>query len=175
MAVMELDIACDGWPERPTVSETWTALADQCAAAAIAVEPLLANARLSASVLFTSDAQVQALNREWRGKDRATNVLSFPMLSADNLRALAADGPPVLLGDIALAYETCMREADEKDIGLSAHAAHLLVHGFLHLAGHDHVDSDAQASAMEALEIKALAQLGLPNPYTGHNHHEDAQ
>ncbi len=172
---MDLDIALQGWPDRTTVSETWTTLADQCAAAAVTVEPVLANARLSASVLFTTDAQVHTLNREWRGKDRPTNVLSFPMLSADDLRELAADGPPVLLGDIVLAYETCVREADEKDIGLSAHAAHLLVHGLLHLAGHDHVTSDAQASAMEALEIKALAQLGLPNPYTGHNHHEDAK
>ncbi len=99
----------------------------------------------------------------------------LPDADRADLRALAADGPPELLGDIALAYETCAREAEEKGIALADHAAHLLIHGLLHLAGYDHVDSDAQASAMEALEIKALAQLGLADPYTGHNHHEDAQ
>ena len=70
-----------------------------------------------------------------------------------------------LLGDIALAHETCAREAADKRIPLEAHAIHLIVHGLLHLAGHDHVESDTQAEAMEALEVKALAILGLADPY----------
>jgi probable rRNA maturation factor len=79
--------------------------------------------------------------------------------------ALAAEGPPVMLGDIALAYETCAREAAEKGVTLEAHATHLIVHGLLHLAGHDHVDSDEQAEAMEALETRILAKLGIADPY----------
>src|SRR3546814_9786417 len=78
------------------------------------VAPELANPRLETSLLFTSDAEVHALNREWRGRDRATNVLSFPMLERTELLALGPEGPPELLGDVALAYETCAREADEK-------------------------------------------------------------
>ena len=87
------------------------------------------------------------------------------MLEREDLLALAPDGPPELLGDIALALETCTREAAEKGVPLEHHAAHLIVHGLLHLAGHDHVHSDAEAAAMEALEIKALAQMGIADPY----------
>ena len=134
-------------------------------AAVSEVEPVLANRRLITSVLFADDEQVHALNREWRGKDKPTNVLSFPMLEREDLLALEADGPPEMLGDIALAYETCQREADEKGVSLGDHTAHLLVHGFLHLAGHDHVNSDEQAEAMEKLEIAALALLGIADPY----------
>ncbi len=87
------------------------------------------------------------------------------MLERADLLALAADGPPELLGDIALALETCAREAAEKGLPLADHAAHLLVHGLLHLAGHDHETSPQEAAAMEALEIKALALLGIADPY----------
>ena len=142
----------------------WEAATQQAGEAAAAVAPALANPRLSVSILFTSDAEVRALNRDWRGKDRATNVLSFPMLSSGALAALAPEGPPVLLGDIALACETCEREAVERSTPLADHAAHLLIHGLLHLAGHDHQD-DAAAEAMEALEIRALASLGIADPY----------
>ncbi len=168
---MIVDCDVEGWP-----AGEWQGLADRAALAASAVEAGLANGRLCISVLFTTDAQVHALNREWRARDRPTNVLSFPMQTADELRDLGADGPPVLLGDIALAYETCEREAAEKRIALADHATHLLIHGLLHLAGHDHVANAAQADAMEALEIKALAQIGLPDPYAIHDHHhEDTQ
>jgi probable rRNA maturation factor len=119
----------------------------------------------SASVVFTSDEEIHALNREWRQRDKATNVLSFPMLERDELLALSPEGPPVLLGDIALAHETCAREAAEKGISLEDHAAHLLVHGLLHLAGHDHETSTHDAEAMEALEVKALAVMGVADPY----------
>ncbi len=161
---MEIDTEIEpSWP-----SGEWGSLAEQAAHAAVEVAPELANPRLSASLLFTSDAEVHALNREWRGRDKPTNVLSFPMLERAELLALAKDGPPELLGDIALAHETCAREAAEKGVSLADHAAHLIVHGLLHLAGHDHVECDTQAAAMERLEIAALEKLSIPDPYGDH-------
>jgi len=151
--------------EPPWPPGDWSGLAERAAGAAAAVAPELANPRLSASLLFTGDAEVHALNLEWRGRDKPTNVLSFPMLTRDELLALAQDGPPELLGDVALAHETCAREAQEKGVSLADHAAHLIVHGLLHLAGHDHVGCDTQAAAMERLEIAALEKLAIPDPY----------
>lgn len=159
---VELEISIEAaWPD--TVD--WEILAERALGALSAVAPELANPRLSASLLFSDDAEVHALNREWRGKDKPTNVLSFPMLERNDLLALAPDGPPELLGDISLALETCTGEAADKGIPLEHHAAHLVVHGLLHLAGHDHVHSDEEAAAMEGLEIKALAQMGIADPY----------
>ena len=131
--------------------------------------PELANPRLSASLLFADDAEVHTLNREWRGKDKPTNVLSFPMLERADLLALGEDGPPELLGDLALALETCTREAAEKDISLEHYVTHLILHGLLHLAGYDHETSPEDAREMELLEIKALAQLGIADPYGDHD------
>ena len=163
---MELEISLEAdWPG-PT---DWEALAERAAAALSRVAPELANPRLSASLLFADDAEVHALNREWRGKDRPTNVLSFPMLERAELLALAQDGPPELLGDIALALETCAREAAEKGLPLDHHAAHLIVHGLLHLAGYDHELGEEEAREMELLEIKALAQMGIADPYGDHD------
>ena len=158
---MELAIAI----EEPWPAGQWEALAARAADAAARVAPELAPARLSASVLFTSDAEIRALNREWRERDKPTNVLSVPMLGRDALLALAGEGPPELLGDVALAHETCAREAAEKGAPLADHAAHLIVHGLLHLAGYDHEISNREAQAMEALETKALAILGVADPY----------
>jgi len=158
---MDLDIEIDGWPK----DYDWADLAEAALEAVEAVEPVLSNERLSASLLFTLDEEVQVLNREWRTKDRPTNVLSFPMLTRAELLAMTPQGGPELLGDIALAFETCTREAAEKGVGLKDHAAHLIVHGLLHLAGHDHEAGEAAAEAMEALEIKALAQMGIADPY----------
>jgi probable rRNA maturation factor len=146
----------------------WEALATRAASALAQVAPELANPRLSVSLVFADDAEVRELNAEWRGKDKPTNVLSFPMLSRAELLALAPEGPPELLGDIALALETCAREAAEKGISLEHHAAHLIVHGLLHLAGYDHETSPEDAAAMEALEIKALALMGIADPYGDH-------
>lgn len=152
--------------ESPWAGNTdWQALARRAAGAAREATPELAGPRLTASLLFTSDAEVHALNREWRSKDRPTNVLSFPMLSRAELLALSPEGPPELLGDIALAHETCEREAAEKGVPLDHHAAHLIVHGLLHLAGYDHETGPKEAEEMELLEIKALALMGLVNPY----------
>lgn len=159
---LEIDIEAP-WP----ATRDWEALAEAAAEACAHVAPELANPRLSASVLFTSDDEVQALNREWRGKDKPTNVLSFPMLDRADLLALPPEGVPELAGDIALAAETCAREAEAKGVPLEHHAAHLIVHGLLHLAGYDHEVSAADAEAMEALETKALALLAIADPYGG--------
>ena len=156
---LEIDV------EPPWPAGEWEDLAALAADAAQTVAPELANPRLSASVLFTSNAEIHALNREWRRRDKPTNVLSFPMLAREELLALAAEGPPELLGDVALAHETCAREAAEKGVPLEHHAMHLIVHGLLHLAGYDHETSEANAEAMEALETKALAICGIADPY----------
>jgi probable rRNA maturation factor len=140
-------------------------LAERAAEACAQVAAELANQRLSTSLLFTSDEEVHTLNREWRDRDKPTNVLSFPMLTREELLDLAPDGPPVMLGDLALAYETCAREAEAKSIPLDHHAAHLIVHGLLHLAGYDHEISEEDADNMEALEIQILAKLGIADPY----------
>ena len=107
------------------------------------------------SIALVSDADIQALNRDYRHKDKPTNVLSFPQ-----------DGP--LLGDIVLALETVQREAAEKSISLEHHVSHLIIHGFLHLQGYDH-ETDETAREMEALEISALAALNIDNPYEIHD------
>ncbi|MBV7266651.1 rRNA maturation RNase YbeY [Erythrobacter ani] len=161
---MQLDLDIEGWPRGG-----WEALAEGAVRACAVVEPALVNPRLSASLLFTTDAEVHALNREWRERNKPTNVLSFPMLERGELLDLDPEGPPVMLGDIALAHETCAREAEEKGVNLDTHAAHLIVHGLLHLAGHDHVHSDTQAEAMEALETAALAKMGISDPYGDRN------
>ena len=106
------------------------------------------------SVLLTDDAEIQVLNRDWRGKDKPTDVLSFP--------AAEIDRP--FLGDIAIAFETTQRDAASRKIALDQHLSHLLIHGLMHLLGHDHKD-DTEAAEMEALEIAALASLGWPDPY----------
>lgn len=157
---MQLEIDVDEWPEGD-----WQALAQHAAGAAASVLPELANPRLECSILFTSDDAVHELNRDWREKDKPTNVLSFPMLEREELLTLDPAGPPVLLGDIALAQQTCAREADEKQIPLHTHASHLVLHGLLHLAGLDHEISAKHAQEMEALEVKALALLGIADPY----------
>ena len=163
---MDLDISLEAdWPAPPN----WETVAERAATALAQVVEELGNRRLSASVAFTSDAEVHALNREWRGKDKPTNVLSFPMLERENLLALAPEGPPELLGDIALAFETCQREAADKGISLEHHTAHLLIHGLLHLAGYDHETSPEDAREMEQLEIKALAFLAIADPYGDHD------
>ncbi|NDV86392.1 rRNA maturation RNase YbeY [Aurantimonas aggregata] len=106
---------------------------------------------------LADDATVREANAEWRGKDKPTNILSFPMAGPG-----ATPGP--LLGDLILAYETVAREAALEDKPFDAHFRHLLVHGFLHLVGYDHVD-ESEAEAMERLEVEILAEMGIADPY----------
>jgi probable rRNA maturation factor len=112
------------------------------------------------AVLLTDDASIRRLNAQWRHIDKPTNVLSFPPPSHQQ-------GPVKSLGDIAIAYETTAREAAEEGKPFANHLAHLAVHGFLHLLGHDH-DTEAAAEQMERLERAILARLGVPDPYRRH-------
>jgi probable rRNA maturation factor len=118
------------------------------------------------SLLLTSDAEVQELNREYRGKDRPTNVLSFPDTALDEqgLAEASMMGEPLLLGDIVMARETLVREASEQNKEIQDHLTHLLVHGVLHLAGFDHMEEN-EAEKMENLEIMILQDLHISNPY----------
>ena len=111
------------------------------------------------AIVLTDDSAIRTLNRDWRSRDAATNVLSFPTPETDH-----AHGTPRLLGDIVIAYETTEREARAENKPFAHHAAHLAVHGFLHLAGYDHAE-DIEAAAMENLETAILARLDVPNPY----------
>lgn len=163
MLTLDIDVEAE-WPD----AIDWEALAHRAGDAVARVAPELANARLCVSLLFADDAEVHELNREWREKDKPTNVLSFPMLARAELLELRPDGPPEMLGDIALALETCTREAAEKAIPLGDHTAHLIIHGLLHLAGHDHETSTQDARIMEDMEIKALALIGIGDPYGDH-------
>ena len=164
---MMLEIALEADEEWDS-STDWAALADRAARAAIAESRYrqLSDAPrpLELSIRLTSDEEVHALNAQWRGKDKPTNVLSFPLAEEDELKDAELDGPELMLGDIVLARGTCLREADEKQIPLEQHAAHLLVHGTLHLLGYDHHE-DEEAADMEARETRALARLGIANPY----------
>jgi probable rRNA maturation factor len=112
------------------------------------------------AILFTSDDEVAGLNRDWRGKPKPTNVLSFP--APEGL--LMPEGEPRFLGDIALAWGVVQREAEEQGKPPAHHAAHLVVHGLLHLLGFDH-ETEPEAEAMEAMEIRVMQRLGIPDPY----------
>jgi len=156
--------ADDDWDS----SKGWATLAQAAAEAAIAESafPQLAESSrpVEISVRLTGDDEVRALNAHWRGKDTATNVLSFPLAEADQFAVPAAEGLELLLGDIVLARGVCAAEADDKQLPFEDHAAHLLVHGTLHLLGYDHHD-DASAADMEGREVRALARLGIADPY----------
>jgi len=114
------------------------------------------------AVMLTDDSGIRTLNNNWRGIDKPTNVLSFPALQPTGT-ATPSDVPR-MLGDIAIAYETTRKEADDEQKPFDHHLSHLAVHGFLHLIGHDH-ENDDDAEAMEGLEQEILAHLGIPDPY----------
>jgi probable rRNA maturation factor len=114
------------------------------------------------AVMLTDDAGIRTLNKNWRGIDKPTNVLSFPALQPTG--PSGPDDAPRMLGDIAIAYQTTRREADDEQKPFDHHLSHLAVHGFLHLIGYDH-ENDEDAEDMESLETEILAQLGIPDPY----------
>ena len=141
----------DGWPDH------FDALAEQAVLAALAGAKPKIKGAAEISVLLTDDAEQRELNAQWRGKDSTTNVLSFPQIEPF--------APVIgLLGDITLARETLEREAAELGKSLDHHFTHLMVHGFLHILGYDHID-EAQALQMEGLETQILAGLGIDDPY----------
>jgi probable rRNA maturation factor len=154
--------SCDIVVDVAVESQLWQDFAEAAELAGNAVRATLAHERLSlapgaeVSLLFCNDAAIRELNRQWRGQDKPTNVLSFP----------AADEPGAmpLLGDIAIAFETTAREASEEDKPLAAHFCHLVVHGLLHLLGYDH-ETEAEAEVMEGHERAILAELGIDDPY----------
>ena len=154
---VEIAIEDERWGEAVADLE---ALVIRAVAAGLAAVPEPPAGAVAVSVLLADDAAVQALNRTWRGKDKPTNVLSFP--AAPQPRHAGVAMP---LGDLVLAYDTLLRESAEQSKPLAHHLVHLLVHGTLHLLGQDHETGEAEADAMEALEIAALAGLGIPNPY----------
>ena len=164
---MTLDIAIDADAEWDSSSD-WASIARSAATAAIAESAFpqlgLGERAVELSIRLTSDEEVHALNSEWRGKDKPTNVLSFPMAEDDELVTAAGPGPELMLGDIILARGVCETEAADKGVPLDQHAAHLLVHGTLHLLGYDHMDDDSAAD-MEAREVRALARMGIGDPY----------
>lgn len=148
----------------------WEAIANAAAEAIARIVPELAHDNLLVSVVMADDEEVHALNKQWRAKDKPTNVLSFPMLSREEvLHAAADEAAPGMLGDLILAHGVCQAEAVEKGVSVQSHASHLVIHGLLHLAGYDHETGDAEAEEMEALERKALALLGIADPYATHS------
>lgn len=143
------------------------AAALRAAQAAAASQP--AGAPVELTLVLSDDAAVRALNARWRGRDAPTNVLAFANctpaeIAAGGVGARVGADFPLLLGDVVLAFETCMGEAEAAGIAPVDHVAHLVVHGVLHLFGHDH-GTDAQAERMEALEAAVLAGMGIANPY----------
>jgi probable rRNA maturation factor len=153
----------DPWP----LTSDWDSIAAHAVHAAITAADQHTLPNMSeVAIRLTSDDAVHALNRDYRGKDKPTNVLSFPMLSPDEIAMLPiAPRCEILLGDIVLAHGVCSAEAAEKQVSLDAHTSHLIVHGMLHLLGYDHID-DGDADHMESLEIAAMAALGLHHPYS---------
>jgi probable rRNA maturation factor len=158
LPITEVLVVADAWQSEPD--------ADAVIQRAVAIAAEMADADTAdaeLAVMLTDDAGIRTLNSNWRGIDKPTNVLSFPALGPPTPLA-GTDDIPRMLGDIAIAYETARREADDEQKPFDHHLSHLTVHGFLHLVGYDH-EKDDEAEAMEALEIEILAQLGIPDPY----------
>lgn len=152
---IDLMVEAGSWPDEAALR----ALVDRAVPAAFAEAEVEEGQSAELSLVFTDDAAIRTLNAEWRGKDKPTNVLSFPAF-----QVAPGDPLPPMLGDIVLAYETVAREAGEENKPLENHITHLIIHGLLHLLGYDH-ETDEEAEEMEALERQALARLAIPDPY----------
>jgi probable rRNA maturation factor len=167
LPISEVLVVADCWQAEPDAE---TVIHRAVATAAEFVTADVGGTELA--VMLTDDAGVRTLNRNWRGIDKPTNVLSFAAL-----QPTGPSGPedaPRMLGDIAIAYETTRREADDEQKPFDQHLSHLAVHGFLHLIGYDH-EKDDDAETMEALEREILSQLGIPDPYTDRDPHADRE
>ena len=150
-AKIDIAIAADAWR---TVSEAERIVSSSVGACEAKLSRVDDDAEIS--VVLCDDAEIRRLNRQWRGKDSATNVLSFP--------SPPGPGRQRHLGDIVIAFETVAREASEEAKTFGAHLAHMVVHGYLHLVGYDH-ENEADAEIMEGLEGEILAELGVEDPY----------
>ncbi len=157
LPMTEVLVVADCWQNEPDAEAV---IQRAIAAAADKVDDDVGEAELA--VMLTDDPGIRTLNNNWRGIDKPTNVLSFPALQPEGARK--PSDAPRLLGDIAIAYETTRREADEEGKPFEHHLSHLAIHGFLHLIGYDH-ENDADAEEMESLETEILEQLGIPDPY----------
>lgn len=151
---IDISVDEDRWGE----ASLWSPLAQQCIAETTQ-HLKMAQSDSELSILLTSDAAIQSMNAQWRGKDKSTNVLSFPAMAGGKPGLM-----PPLLGDIVLAFETISHEAQIEGKQLEHHVAHLIIHGFLHLLGYDH-ETDAQAREMEAMESLILGKLNIDDPY----------
>jgi probable rRNA maturation factor len=161
LPLTEVLVVADGWRAEPDAEAV---IHRAIAAAAETVHAGSGDASFGEAelaVMLTNDAGIRTLNSNWRGIDKPTNVLSFPALQPTGG---GPDEAPRMLGDIAIAYETTRREADDEQKPFDHHLSHLAIHGFLHLMGYDH-ETDDDAEAMEGLEQEILAQLGIPDPY----------
>ena len=161
LPITEVLVVADCWqsePDAEAVIQRAVATAAEVVDAILHVD--LGEAELA--VMLTDDAGIRTLNSNWCGIDKPTNVLSFPALPPTG--ESGPDEAPRMLGDIAIAYETMRREADDEQKPFDHHLSHLAIHGFLHLMGYDH-ETDDDAEAMETLEQQILAQLGIPDPY----------
>jgi probable rRNA maturation factor len=152
---IDITVEAGDWPKKPALRR----LVRKAVEAALGEAGAEADAGAELSVVFSDDAHIRTLNAGWRGKDKPTNVLSFPAFPTKPGEKL-----PPMLGDIVLAAETVAREAGLEGKPLDHHISHLVIHGLLHLMGHDHED-DREAERMEQLERAALARLAIPDPY----------
>lgn len=162
MSEIEIQISVEAgpWPDEKTLSSMSERVIGTAARHLAREEGQpLPQAAPDLSLLFTDDASIRSINAEWRGQDKPTNVLSFPAFPVQ-----PGDMPGPMLGDIILAHETVAREAAEMGKPFEEHLTHLLVHGFLHLFGYDHMETD-EAEEMEGLETRILSELGLSDPY----------
>ena len=158
LPITEVLVVADCWLNEPDVEAV---IQRAIAVAAEMVDADTGEAELA--VMLTDDGGIRTLNKNWRGLDKPTNVLSFPALQPTAERS-SQDDAPRMLGDIAIAYETTRREADDEQKRFDHHLSHLAIHGFLHLIGYDH-EKDQDAETMETLEREILAQLDISDPY----------
>jgi probable rRNA maturation factor len=167
LPMTEVLVVADCWQTEPDAEAV---IQRAIATAAEMVDADIGEAELA--VMLTDDAGIRTLNSNWRGVDKPTNVLSFPALHPTGRNG--PDDAPRMLGDIAIAYETTRKEANDEQKPFDHHLSHLAVHGFLHLIGYDHEKND-DAETMETLEAEILAQLGIPDPYADRDPNADRE
>ena len=149
---IEVIVRSARWRKRPTAKTT-------VKKAVLAAAKAVSTPRAELAIVLTDDSAIRTLNRDWRGKNAPTNVLSFPAAASGKPRSA-----PLYIGDVVIAYQTVAREAAGECKPFNHHLAHLAVHGFLHLLGYDH-ENDRDADKMERLERKILKRLAIPDPY----------